>query len=1018
LATGKGVELAVGYISIVPETSKVPEGVRQALKQTESHGRATGQKIGKNVSGGLKDTLHSGASDAAAAITSGLSGQAPSMAGIGRQYGGYLTRAMKGAFNPIEVVGELHGAEKAAAIAGGVVGRAAGLAIKGGMTLGVGAALTVVTTAVGGLGVALSKGFERLKNIDVATQQLKAMGRSADEVKSIMKDVTEVVKGTLIALDEAMGAVTVALGSGVKAGTELKRYLTDIADVAGYSKAPFNEIALIFGQVQAKGKLMGEEMMQLMEHKVPIKPWLMETLHKTSDELDKMSQKGQITMAMMEQAIEGHAAGMAKNLGNTMEGAEKNVSAALGRIGAAILGPILGMKGDGSESGIAKVFNGLSEKMDVLATGLQSHEQDIKAFFLGVAEVAVGALQQVDQFILETVHDIGLISQSLGEILHAMSVIGKYTPAGAIGIFKNLTGDEIDKAADGLKKFGTSWENLNTGFDQRKTTYDRWLQGIKDARDTAKQTATFLNDIDHATAVIAGNDTLVRLDKAHPEFNVNAQKFRSELVDEQTIRIIPLTEQATREMNAWRQSQGAQPLNVKTDVNLDAVYAKMGRLGDFFRSQFTQTPMPGAGAQIPEGDVGALLTGGGASGGIGGSLGHGWLPYDPARRIPGNPDPAGLPDLLRSLPKRDYGGSINGPGPKGRDSVLIWAAPGEHMLTDSDVDKMGGQSGVYAFRSALQSGGVPGFATGGDIIALAEIAGSGRDTPGHGGSQLDPAMPGNWGPDVRWGPNGVPGEDPIWLTPFPYPGWPGPPFQPGDPWRQNRKHVKGYRVGGAIPHFDDGGDIKNAGGQRQFIQMPGGAVAAIDYAFGARGRQYQYGTFDCSEYMSEIYARMAGLPPGRYFNTESDFAALGFKRGFKPGALNIGINHGGGGMNSHMAGTLPNGVPVENSGVATYGSGAKGAQGFSDQWYFEAPGGGGMPGGMPGGGGGMSGIDPGTLPFGGQQGGASGPLSAFLGGASTGRTGGYIPAGAGSTGKAGTSFLSGVYGMAADVGRV
>jgi TP901 family phage tail tape measure protein len=50
------------------------------------------------------------------------------------------------------------------------------------------------------------------------------------------------------------------------------------------------------------------------------------------------------------------------------------------------------------------------------------------------------------------------------------------------------------------------------------------------------------------------------------------------------------------------------------------------------------------------------------------------------------------------------GGAIYGPGPKGIDSKWIKAAPGEHVLSDEDVDLMGGQAAVYAFRQQLHNG--------------------------------------------------------------------------------------------------------------------------------------------------------------------------------------------------------------------------------------------------------------------------------------------------------------------------
>ncbi|WP_329411935.1 transglycosylase SLT domain-containing protein [Nocardia vinacea] len=70
---------------------------------------------------------------------------------------------------------------------------------------------------------------------------------------------------------------------------------------------------------------------------------------------------------------------------------------------------------------------------------------------------------------------------------------------------------------------------------------------------------------------------------------------------------------------------------------------------------------------------------------------------------------------------RAFGGPIEG-GTPGRDSVHILGMPGEHMLTVADVNKMGGQAGVYRFRAALQSGKVRRMADGGAVESLAAYA--------------------------------------------------------------------------------------------------------------------------------------------------------------------------------------------------------------------------------------------------------------------------------------------------------
>lgn len=63
------------------------------------------------------------------------------------------------------------------------------------------------------------------------------------------------------------------------------------------------------------------------------------------------------------------------------------------------------------------------------------------------------------------------------------------------------------------------------------------------------------------------------------------------------------------------------------------------------------------------------------------------------------------PQGTMKRPGRAMGGAILGPGPKGVDSLHYMLAPGEHVLTAREVDAMGGQQAVYAFRARLRNGG-------------------------------------------------------------------------------------------------------------------------------------------------------------------------------------------------------------------------------------------------------------------------------------------------------------------------
>lgn len=62
---------------------------------------------------------------------------------------------------------------------------------------------------------------------------------------------------------------------------------------------------------------------------------------------------------------------------------------------------------------------------------------------------------------------------------------------------------------------------------------------------------------------------------------------------------------------------------------------------------------------------------------------------------------------------RATGGAVFGPGTGTSDSIPARLSNGEHVLTASDVRKMGGQAAVYAMRAAVQSG--RGYAGGGEV---------------------------------------------------------------------------------------------------------------------------------------------------------------------------------------------------------------------------------------------------------------------------------------------------------------
>ncbi|WP_231102173.1 phage tail tape measure protein [Mycobacterium avium] len=78
--------------------------------------------------------------------------------------------------------------------------------------------------------------------------------------------------------------------------------------------------------------------------------------------------------------------------------------------------------------------------------------------------------------------------------------------------------------------------------------------------------------------------------------------------------------------------------------------------------------------------------------------------------------------LYNQLTSHAEGGPLHAPGPKGHDSALFWGADGEHVLTHHEVQKMGGHSEVYKFRSDLMNGRIVLGRAGGGALGYGGMA--------------------------------------------------------------------------------------------------------------------------------------------------------------------------------------------------------------------------------------------------------------------------------------------------------
>lgn len=462
---------------------------------------------------------------------------------------------------------------------GNAAGLLAGKAVGAGLTAGVGVGLAgltaVVGTAAASAGYALNKGFQRLKTIDTAEFQLKALGYSIEEVGRISKDVTDVVTGTPIALEEAFGSAVMFLGAGVEQGDELNRILTAIADAAGFSGSSFQDLAIIFSQVMNMGKLQAGDLLQLHQRNIPVQKWIQKELRITAEEYEKMSRDGQISMEHLLAAVENNLGGMAKRMGDTLEGSLSNLRTAAARVGATFITAASG----GDTENITDGVSSITEAIDGLNDVIKSHQPEIIGFFttVGTQIISFGrtGLEVLWNFTAGIADWIGVLNHGWANVLDLQASIAEISPWGDKEQAKR-TREEANRIRDIDDSWQAAANSMRDGIDK----LDELQASLQGAGDRANDAAKFTRDLGDAIkkAQVGPDGAVILKAPTAEELNkIDEARYRIEQIpDTVDFKIVPHDEEATRATEAWREKEAKKAAEVPVDADAKPAEESVG----------------------------------------------------------------------------------------------------------------------------------------------------------------------------------------------------------------------------------------------------------------------------------------------------------------------------------------------------------------------------------------------------------------------------------------------------------
>lgn len=222
-------------------------------------------------------------------------------------------------------------------------------------------------------------GITRAMNLENAHFQLQGLLKDEEAVSAVMKNVSDSVDGTAYSLDAAAKVASQLAASGMRAGDDMYKSLRAVAGVAAMTNSSYEEIGRIFTQVAGQGRLMGNDLLQLSGRGMNAAATLADYLGTTEGEVRDMVSKGKIDFQTFANAMDDAFGEHAKKANESFTGAMSNVKAALGRIGAEFVSPLIAQNGP-----LVQFFNTLRERIN-----------DIKSIIGPFAEAFTGAVTKV-----------------------------------------------------------------------------------------------------------------------------------------------------------------------------------------------------------------------------------------------------------------------------------------------------------------------------------------------------------------------------------------------------------------------------------------------------------------------------------------------------------------------------------------------------------------------------------------------------------------------------------------------
>ena len=315
------------------------------------------------------------------------------------------------------------------------------------------------------------------------------LGGNEERLNNIMGQIKEYALASPLNTKDMVGAVQMMTSFGIEAEKSID-YLKAIGDVSMGDAGKFNSLALAFSQMSSAGKLMGQDLMQMVNAGFNPLEEISRKTGKSIGELKNEMSKGAITSKMVQDAFISATSAGGKFYGMASEGA-KTLNGQISMLQESFDNMFneIGSKGEGVVMSAVKAATYLVENYEQVGrviVGLAT------AFGIYRTAVALATMTTNGYTIAETLaYTRMLLLEKATKLLNMTMLANPYVAAAAA--LGTLIG-AIIATSDGISELDAAQNTLNETFKDAKEKQDQYKAATEQAISVASDDKSATDD--------------------------------------------------------------------------------------------------------------------------------------------------------------------------------------------------------------------------------------------------------------------------------------------------------------------------------------------------------------------------------------------------------------------------------------------------------------------------------------------------------------------------------------------